>query len=66
MQAVEMNTAQFQNLREELKTQEIRRMRSTLNCWRTNNRTMVKSSEFKRSVISYYNGAIDVDVLGKT
>lgn len=60
-----MNTAQFQNLIEELKTQEIRRMRNALNCWRTNYRTMVESAEFKRSVINYYERAVDVDSTGK-
>jgi hypothetical protein len=64
MQAVEMNTAQFQNLREELKIQEIRRMRNALNCWRTNNRTMVESAEFKHSVINYYERAVNVDSTG--
>ena len=58
MQAVE-------NLREELKTQEIRRMRNALNCWRTNYRTIVESVEFKRSVINYYGRAVDVDLTGK-
>ena len=63
--AVEINTAQLQNLREELKTQEIRRMRNALNCWRTNNRTMIESSEFKHSVINYYKRTVNVDSNGR-
>mmetsp|Transcript_8931 Transcript_8931/g.12389 ORF Transcript_8931/g.12389 Transcript_8931/m.12389 type:complete len:223 (-) Transcript_8931:175-843(-) len=41
------------------------RMRNALNCWRINNRTMVESTEFKRSVINYYGRAVDVDSNGK-
>ena len=36
-------------------------MRKELNCWRTNNRTMIESAEFKRSVINYYKRTVNVD-----
>ena len=61
-EAVASNSAQVQvltgtveNLSEGVRVQEVRRLRNALNCWRTNNRTMVESAEeFKCSDINYY------------
>lgn len=63
-EGVQQNKAAVDVLGEGLRQNEIRRMKKTLNCWRTNNRTQVESSEFKRAVINYYQRAGNVNSSG--
>lgn len=46
--------AELRMLRSDLAAQETRRIRRALDCWVTNNRTMVESAEFKRAVVDFY------------
>lgn len=48
-------------LRDELKS-HVRRLRKLFDCWHTNNRTQIESSEFKRSLVAHYQRGVAIDI----
>jgi len=58
--AQESISAAQESIRDDIATAEVRRIRKALNCWLTNYRTQVESTEFKKNVIEFYGMARNV------
>jgi hypothetical protein len=57
--------AAVEMLRSDFALAEVRRLRRAIDCWHTNNRTMVESAQFKHDVIYHYGKQETVDTTGR-